>query len=451
MIALPLAHGLGKITDPVLPLWLFYYGAAIVLVVSFVALGALWPRPRLAGIDARPVAPVFDRIVRALRVPLQALSFGLLVVVFAAALVGERSAALNIAPVFVYIVFWLGLVLLSALFGNVWRALNPWAAAADGVSWLWRKLGLEWDTPFTYPQRLGRWPAAALLFAFAALELAYADPSSPRALAIAIALYTWITWVGMLAFGTETWLANGEAFASYFGLYARLAPLEARDGRIARRLPLARLAEPEPRPGTVAFVAVMLGSVLFDGFSRTTWWLERRFDVEEPFALDNPGLADLAGTGLNLLGLLLAVVVVALLFRTAVAAAQRVGRSERDLTGDFVNSLIPIALAYVVAHYFSAFVLQGQLAIRLVSDPFGFGWNLFGTADFAGWIASLSANTIWYVQVAALVVGHVLGLVLAHERAVSLFRGKLAGRTQYAMLALMVIYTVGGLWVLSSG
>ena len=446
-----LAHGLGNIQDPILPLWLFYYGASIVLVLSFVALGALWKEPRLAGRAGTLLGDGVSRTVRALRIPFQALSFFLLVVVFWAALVGEPSAALNIAPVFVLVVFWLGLPALSILLGDVWRALNPWAAAADAVAWLWHRLGRSWETPFAYPEQLGRWPAAVLLFAFATLELAYSDPSNPRALAVAIALYSWITWVAILAFGRETWLRYGEAFAVYFALFARMAPFEVRDGRLARRSPLARLAEPDPTPGTAPMVAVMLGSVLFDGFSRTTWWLDRRFSVEEPFALDNPGLADLAGTGLNLAGLIAAVLLVGGLFRLAIAVAERVGRAGRDLTGDFVNSLIPIAGAYLVAHYFSYFVLQGQLAIRLVSDPLGRGWDVFGTADFTGWIASLSPNTVWYVQVAALVVGHVAGLVIAHERAVTLFRGKTASRTQYAMLALMVVYTVGGLWVLSSG
>ena len=446
------AHGLGNIQDPILPLWLFYYGASIVLVLSFVLLGALWTRPRLADLRERPLSDSANAVLHALRVPVQLVSFALLVVVFLAALLGEESAALNIAPVWVYVVFWLGLVLVSVLLGNVWRVLSPWSAAADGVAWAWRRLaGRSWEAPFAYPAGAGRWPAAVGLFAFVALELAYSDPSSPRALAVAIAIYTWVTWVGMLAFGRDAWLGGGEAFASYFGLFARHAPLTAEGGRVMRRRPVARLARPDEKPGTVAFVAVMLGSVLFDGFSRTTWWLDRRFAVEEPYALDNPTLADLAGSALNLLGLLAAVLLVGVLFRLAALAAERVGGTGRDLSGEFVNSLIPIAAAYVVAHYFSLFVLQGQLAIRLASDPFGWGWDVFGTAGFTGWVSALSPNTVWYVQVAALVVGHVAGLVIAHERAVTLFSGRTAGRTQYAMLALMVVYTVGGLWVLSSG
>jgi hypothetical protein len=111
-----------------------------------------------------------------------------------------------------------------------------------------------------------------------------------------------------------------------------------------------------------------------------------------------------------------------------------------------------LALVYVVAHYFSLLVFQGQALIYLASDPLGKGWDLFGTADFRPAENVFSPNTIWYVQVGVLVVGHVLGLVLAHERAVALFSSaRTAIRTQYAMLVLMVLYTCTGLWLLSSG
>ena len=125
-------------------------------------------------------------------------------------------------------------------------------------------------------------------------------------------------------------------------------------------------------------------------------------------------------------------------------------KAPRSLAPDFVLSLVPIALVYAIAHYFSLFVIQGQYMIPLLSDPFGKGWDLFGTAGFHPNIAILGPNTIWYVQVAALVLGHVAGLAVAHDRAVTIFRDRQdALRSQYAMLALMVLYTVGGLWLLS--
>jgi hypothetical protein len=436
---LPLAHGIGSVTDPPIPQWLAYYGAAAVLVLSFAALGALWRTPLLERDRFRPLFR-FPR--RAVRVLFGAVGLLLFVVVFMAALVGERSVGTNIAPTFVLVGFWVGLVPVSVLLGNVWAWLNPWRAAADVVAWTWDRAGLAWDPPFAYPERLGRWPAALLLLAFTALELAYTDPGDPRILALAIAIYSWVTWVGIAAFGRDAWLPNGEAFTVYFGLLARLAPVAVRDGRLGLRPPLDRVARiPEP-PGTVAFVAVMLGTVAFDGFSRTTWWQDRLFRIE----------TELGAILFNALGLVVAVVIVAVAYVLAVEVARRIGRERARLEQAFAGSLIPIALAYVVAHYLTYLLVQGQLLIPLASDPFGYEWDLFGTIDYRVNVQPLGADAVWYAQAGALVVGHVLGLVIAHDKALALFGStKIALRTQYAMLGLMVLYTVGGLWLLSRG
>ncbi len=316
---------------------------------------------------------------------------------------------------------------------------------------LWRRLGQEWTPPLARPDRLGVWPAAFLLFCFAALELAYSEPASPRALALAIALYSYAMWFGMAAYGRREWTESGDAFSVYFGLLARLAPFGERDGRLVVRTPLSGLAGRDATPGLTAFVAVMLGSVGFDGLSRASFWQELRADLEGPYVLDSPGTAELLSTGLALLGLLGCVLVVALAFRGATSVARRTVGGDRSLVADFVQSLVPIALVYAVAHYFTLLVIQGQYAIPLASDPFGYGWDVLGTVDYAPDISPFSPNTVWYVQVGALVAGHVAGLTIAHDRAVTVLEERDALRSQYAMLALMVVYTVGGLWLLSRG
>jgi hypothetical protein len=439
LIALPLAHGIGNIQDPPVPQWLAYYGGAAVLVLSFAALGALWRSPILEREHLKRLL----RVPRsALRVLFGAIGLALFVVVFAAALVGERSVGTNIAPTFVWVLFWLGLVPLTILFGNVWAWVNPWRAAADAVAWLWERSGLTWEPPFAYPERLGRYPAAALLFAFAAMELAYTDPSDPRMLALAIAIYSWITWVGIAAFGRESWLPNGEAFTVYFGLLSRLSLTTLRTSNWSLRRPLDRVARDAERPGTVAFVSVMLGSVAFDGFTRTSFWQDRLFRI------DSQTLA----IGFNLLGLAAAVAIVAGAYVAASEIARLIAGKGSRLEQSFIGSLIPIALAYVVAHYLTLLLIQGQLAIPLASDPFGYGWDLFGTLDFRVNVQPLTADQIWWAQTGALVIGHVLGLMIAHDKALALFGStKVALRTQYAMLGLMVLYTVGGLWLLSRG
>jgi hypothetical protein len=444
------AHGIGSFRDLPVPQWLFAYGAAVVLVVSFVALAALWRQPVLEGRRrGTPLPRGLQRFLLspALRIVLGAASIALFLVVTAAALFGSRATSLNLAPTFVYVLFWLGLVPLSVVLGNVWAVLSPWKAAVDGAVAL---AGGEAEPARTYPERLGRWPAVALLFAFAALELAYAHPAEPRPLGLAILIYTGVTWLGAAVYGRRAWFRYGDGFSVYFGLLSRIAPFAVREredgGReIVRRPPLVGLAEPDSTPGTLAFVSVMLGAVAFDGLSQTSWWQDRIADLAET------GAAETLQTLLNLGGLVATVALVAGAYLAATTVAGRaIGRPQ--LAGAFVMSLVPVAFVYVVAHYFTLLVVQGQFGITLASDPFGRGWDLFGTADFNPDVTLVSPNTVWYVQVGALVAGHVAGLVLAHDRALATTSTpRTALRTQYALLVLMVLYTVGGLWLLSRG
>ncbi len=320
-----LAHGIGGVRDLPVPDWLFLWGGAVVLVLSFLALGTLWRRPLLERLSpGRPLPPGLERVLRStvLRVVLGSVSAALLVLVFLTALLGEPSSALNLAPTFVYVVFWLGTVVLQVVLGNVWPALNPWLAIADAVAWLGARLGRVWEPLAAYPERLGVYPAAVLLFAFTALELAYSDPASPRSLAIAIALYSYVTWFGMTVFGRRAWLTHGEAFTVYFGLLARVAPFGQHDGRLVFRAPLSGLAGADRRPGVLAFVAAMLGSVGFDGLSRATFWQDLRARVEGPYVLESPGLADLVGTLLALAGLLGCILLVCAAYLAAVQVAR---------------------------------------------------------------------------------------------------------------------------------
>jgi len=450
-----LAHGIGGIRDLPVPRYVFFYGAAGVLVVSFVALAALWKKPVLAERAAgRPLPDVLQRMLMstALRVVAGAGSFALLVFLWLGALIGENSSGVNFTPTFVYVYFWVGMVLVVALFGNVWSVLSPWRAAAEGAGWIMRRLRLHDEAPFEYPERLGRWPATVLLLSFTTLELTYVNPSNPHSLALAIAIYSALTWLGAAAFGAEAWFRNGDGFSVYFQLLARISPFGRReDGQLVARPPFSRLSISDPTPGTIAFVAVMLGSTFFDGFSRTSIWQNRYYDVQVHY-LDNPTLADLLGQLMSVGGLILCVAFVGTAFRLAVGGTESIAGGRGRLSQDFIDSLIPIVFVYVIAHYFSLLLYQGEVGYRLLSDPWGRGWDLFGTHGFQPNFTFLTPHTIWYVQVAALVTGHIAGLAVAHDRAVGLFRSpRMALWTQYPMLVLMVLFTVGGLWVLSQG
>jgi hypothetical protein len=449
-----LAHGIGGVQDLPVPRWLFYWGAAVVLVASFALLGSLWRHPLLARrAEGRALPGAFSRVVLGpLRVVVQLVSVGLFALVWWAALVGDTDPYENLAPTWVYVIFWLGVPLLSVVLGDVWRALSPWRALADGFVWVWERSGRTAAPLAAYPARAGRWPAAVALLAFVALELAYSDPSSPRTIAFAIALYTYVALFGMVAFGRETWERSGEGFAVAFSYLARIAPLHAVDGRVRLRWPLTGLAGAEPTPGSVAVVSVMLGSVLFDGYSRTTTWQDTLAEIEGPFLVDRPGVGELLVTLASLGGLLVGALLVGLAYVAACALARASVDAPRSLVPEFVLSLVPIAFVYLVAHYFSLFVIQGQFVFPLLSDPLGRDWDLLGTAGWLPNLAPFTPNTVWYVQVGALVAGHVAGLAVAHDRAIDIFEERRdALRSQLAMLALMVLYTVGGLWVLSQG
>jgi hypothetical protein len=430
------AHGIGGRLDLPVPTWLFVYGSATAVIVSFVALAVLWREPRLEGrADGRPLPAPVQRILRG---PVQdAAVRTMAVVTFAGAMVaaaaGTTSPTGNLAPVLVYVWVWVGLAFAHALFGNWWATLSPWDTIA-------RFLGIGERPRLPYPPGLGKWPAALLLAGFVWMELVYPFGDSPRVLAVAMAVYTAITLTGMAMFGRQQWNRGGELFAVYFGLLSRLAPLtRLPDGRVATRPFLAGLPSLRPQPGLVAVVMVVIGSTGFDGLSGTAWW-----------ASLTGALGQVAGTLADTAGLVGAILLVSLAYVLAMMGASAVaGTPWHPLSVRFVHSLVPIGFAYVVAHYFSLLALEGQLGVPALSDPLGRGWDLFGTAGFTVNLALLSAAAIWYVQVAAIVAGHVAGVVLAHDKAVAVFPRELATRTQYALLAIMVMFTMGGLVILS--
>jgi hypothetical protein len=452
---LTLAHGIGVVRDLPIPAVYFFVGAAVVLAVSFVLLFALWRNPLLeANAGGRLLPTWLSRVIlsRALRVVLGTVSVGLLVLTLATALFGTTTELLNFAPTFVFVIFWVGVPILSALFGNVWSALSPWRALADATVWVLELGGREARPVLEWTGRWGRYPAAAALFAFVTLELAHPSPSAPRTLGIAAALYSYWALAGMAVYGREAWTRNGEGFAVAFDLISRIAPFTVRDGAVAVRWPFTGLAGDERARGALVFVAVMLGSTSFDGFSRTATWQDLLIDLRAELTGSSQRVVDLATTLVNTGGLAFFALAILATYLAAVAGAEILGRIDRSLVPDFVLPLVPIVLAYLVAHYFTLLLIQGQFIITLASDPFGRGWDLFGTADFAPDLAIVSPETVWYVQVASLVVGHVAGLAIAHDRAVVVFsdrhRGVLA---QLPMLGLMVLYTLGGMWLLTRG
>jgi hypothetical protein len=458
------AHGLVGRSDLPIPEWLFGWAAAVVLVVSFVALAVLWPAPKLSRASFRPL-PGLSRLVLSRPVDLACGAIGvfLLVLVVYAGFDGSQTSTANFASVFVYTIFWVGLVGLSVVLGNVYRAFNPWRALGRAVSWVARTAArAPMPAPLSYPERLGHWPAAAGIFLFAALELAISDGDTPRTVAIAALAYSLIQFVGMALYGVEEWTERGDGFGVYFGLFARISPWGVRDGVLGLRPPLAGLADFRPLPGTVALLAVMIGSVTFDGTAEAPLWTGIAPDISDFF--QTLGLAPVRALELTfLVGLVAAIAIVYGFYMLGVRGAQSVGGgfTARDLSRAFVASLVPIALAYVAAHYLTLLLYNGQAIVSLSANPFGFlasnplgevGTDIFGTADRSIDYGVIGATAAWYWMVGFVVVGHVAALTLAHDKALTIYSDvKLAVRSQYWMLAVMVGFTSLALWLLSQG
>lgn len=460
-VLLPLAHGLlvGRQDLPI-PAWLFAWGASLVLIVSFVALSVAWRDSKFSSDRWRPVPEWLSRPLtgRAVEIVTGAIGVFLLAAVVYCGLEGTDEPNLNFAVTFVFVTFWLGMVVLSILLGDVFRAFNPWRAIARATGGLFRLIaGQPHSPPLRYPERLGRWPAVAGIVAFAWLELVYAASGfeslglEPSTVAAATLAYTVYTLVAMALFGVETWLGRGEAFSVYYGMFSQLAPLEVRDRQLGVRRPLAAATRWARVPGSIAMVIATIASTTFDGAQDGLWQEPVRDLIER---LSDLGLGPTAAFRISqTVFFALTLAGVAAIYWAGVRGMRTLRDSPtlRSLGRSFAHTLIPIGVAYLAAHYFSLFVFAEQAQFTyLLSDPLGDGSDLFGTASSGIDYGLLSANTIWYVQVAALVTGHVAGLTLAHDRAITVYGDRdRASRSQRWMLLVMVAFTCLGLFLLS--
>ncbi|HZY56467.1 MAG TPA: hypothetical protein VFE09_01565, partial [Rubrobacteraceae bacterium] len=408
---------------------------------------------------------------RLLLLGLRWLSVGLFLLVILSGLFG---AGYSFAPIFVWITWWVGLGFFTAFVGNVWPLVNPWKVLFEWADGLARRLGvgkgLELNEP--YPAALGVWSALAFYVVFVWVENVFGGSAVPFLIALFTLYYSVLTWAGMVVFGKEAWLRRGEAFSVFFGLLGKFAPTEVRvtdpklcencsdacrtveggcvncyecfaraapeDRELNLRPPSVGLALPERVPsGSLVFVVFVLAAVAFDSLLETPQWAELQYLTSMPKTL-------------GLVALPLFYLAVYLGF---VKLSQHFGGGYvplRKLAASYVYSLVPIAVVYQVSHYYTYLLIQGQAIIALLSDPFDWGWDLLGTANYEINVNIIGADTVWYSQIALIVVGHVVALYLAHVAALRLMRNpKLAMRSQYPMLALMILYTVFSLWLLS--
>jgi hypothetical protein len=446
------AHGLVGRADLPIPEALFAGAAALVLVVSFAALALLWSTPRLQEPRER----------RLLRLPVAAdILLGLIgvvtfVAVVYAGLAGTDSEQDNLAPNVVFVMLWVGVPFASLLLGDVFRLLSPWRAIGRAVGWVGARVSSAdaMPEPLPYPERVGRWPAMAGIVFFGVCELCWAGGREPQTLALLGLAYLVVALVGMSLYGVEPWTRNADPFGAYFSLFALLAPLARRDGVLYARVPGTGAVGLDPVPGTAALLLAAIGITAFDGASTGPLFNDIAPHLQDFFG----SLGASKGTALELafcVGMVFMIAFVSAIYWGAIRGMSLRGLRQPltrvALGRSLVHTLVPIIAAYVVAHYFSLLAYNGQDIWRLASDPLGDGSDLFGGAGSGIDYSVVSATTIWYLQVAALVTGHVFALVLGHDRALALYEDpREATRSQIVMLVLMVCFTCLGLWLLSA-
>lgn len=444
--ALAEAHAFGARYELPVPVWLFVVGGAVTVTVTFLLVG-IFVR---TGPDryAETEFAFFGPLGRMLRHPwtvgaAKTIAVLLLAFVLAAGAFGHQNPNKNLMPTFVWVVWWVGFSYLAMLVGNPWPVLNPWRTLFDLVA---RKPTAE-RAP--YPASVGAWPAVVLLLAIAWIEQILPYGAVPQSMVIIAAIYSVLTWVGMRRYGPDAWLANADPVSLVFGVYARFAPVA--DGLRVRPYAagLLRRSESVVSTSMTAFILAMLSTVMFDGLLGSAHWVE----VENFIHAINPKLGDLGWIVAHTAGLIaMWGVFLGAYFGTcwimSLACGGAVGGT--GFARCFALTLVPIVIGYHFAHTFSYLLVQGQQIVALVSDPFGFGWDLFGTRDYKPELSLMTTKTAWYLAVSAIVVGHVVSVYLAHvaaERCVGDRRSVL--RCLFPMTVLMVIYTIVSLLILA--
>jgi hypothetical protein len=455
------AHMMGVVYNLPIPFWMYAFAASAALALSFVVVGYF-----VTAQDATrnfrtfdlpvPNAPTRDVVLGALRT----LSVFVLLLTILTGLFGAANPFANFSVTYFWVAFLLGFTYLTALVGDVYAQINPWRVICDFIERFRPGAFRGW---LPYPGWLGYYPALMLYMALIWLELF--GHTSPRILGEVLLAYSVINVVGAWLLGSDTWFCYGELFAVFFRIIAKIAPFEyvpghspAQRGRIHLRQPfIGLLKEPADHFSLLLFVLFMLSSTAFDAVHETLPWVQLFWKYLYPLLVHifvRPYLffVDIYYYWQWAM-LLVSPFVYAAIYLCFTWLTKEVARSEisvRDLALQFAFSLVPIAFVYNITHYYTLLVTEAPAMVSLISDPFGFGWNLFGTARLAQGSIILLAEGVWHTQVGLILFGHIVAVYLAHTQALRVFaQGRRALWSQLPMLALMMLFTTMGLWILS--
>lgn len=458
------AHSFGQIYTLPLPIWLYLWGAAAALIASFVVVG-FFMHEQAPPSKTRPAACHQHRLPPVLLGLLRALSAFSLLFCIATGLLGTPSPYGNFNMTFFWIIFVLGFGYVTALVGDVYALINPWRQLSRLIARIFPHYE---QGRFRYPRACAYWPALALYMGFIWIELF--SRSGPWALSMVLLSYTLINLLAVWLVGAKDWFEYGEFFSVYLRLIAKMAPVEflvEPSGVVSPtfrfRWPFSGLlGEARVSVSLLVFVLFMLSSTAFDGLHETKpwvklFWVDLYTHVLMPWVGSNPFAAYPVMNEIyrywQSAWLVLLPAIYLLLYLAGITLMWWVTARRftlRSLAMRFIMSLLPIVLVYHITHYYTLIQTQGIKIIALASDPFGRGHNWFGTADWFQGANIPDTQTVWHVQVALIVLGHVIGVWAAHVEALRCFGSRrVAVLSQIPMLALMVFFTTAGLWILA--
>lgn len=455
-----LAHSFGRTYSIPVPVWMYLYGAAAALALSFLLIAwfATSAADHGTGAERDLSQSGLTRGLRRIKPVAQSVSVAGLLLAIATAMLGSPNPYVNFSMTWFWILFVLGLGYVSVLFGDVYHWLNPWKVLTQVLDRIWTGYA---QGCIRYPARWGYWPALALYMAFIWLELE--AELDVRDLGTLLASYSLLNLVGVGLIGARDWFRYCEFFSVFLRLFASMAPVHLAPGQVLRlRAPFAGLVGGQAQGmSMLLFILFMLSSTAYDGLRVTVPWVELfwvdLYAALEPWVGNEPIAAYHKMKPLHALwsttALLVSPLLYLLVYLAFIGLTRAVtGSSLRmyDLALRFGPSLLPIALVYHAAHYCALFITQGSKIIGLVSDPFGWGWDLFGTRHLlrSNWI--LDAAIVWHSQLALIVGGHIVSVYIAHLVALEIFPSRRqAALSQLPMLVLMMLFTAGGLWILA--
>ena len=440
------AHGFGSKIDLPIPGYLYWFGGGAAVIASF-AIISLFVRSKAHDDSYRTYnlrnVGIVDALYRnkSLLNVFKVISVSLLILTILTGVLGSQFPVKNFAPTFVWVVWWGGFIWLHILFGDSWNFVNPWKNIFELIKFDEKPLR-------QYPDKLKSWPAFGFFLIFAWIELVYPTPAHPQFLGNIIFVYSIIVLAGMRVFGKNKWLDNCEPFTVFFNFVSSFSATRVTsDGKILLRPIASGLLDARYRFDQLCFLILILSVVSFDGLISTLFW----YDVIGIDAFGGSGRYDVIYV--NTAGIMVSFLAFFSIFYSFVAISRAITKTDittLDLAQKFVPALLPISIVYHLAHYSAYFFLNGQLIIKLISDPFGFGWDIFGTSSYEI-VRTIDFIFLWNYQVAVIVIGHILSVYIAHRISLRVFKdGKKSIMSQAPILLLMVGYTILGLWLLST-